>query len=245
MSIVADRMIWSAREQQIGIGRSWHYDLLQSNEAIISSSLLDSLSLSVGDLIRVSVNLSDYIMPQLEQLNITYENLSELYSNCCAMILSNSLLHIDHSFKIVDSVSSPEGKWPTSYGSVIVISTQTLQNLLNDFVDSLAQSEIVSLEEEPAQWMNDWTMQYLIISSKHQSLYTSSDYSQWRILWLSQSLGNSMHMRIESSQRFPIVKTTLSSICYTHHCSPYLLSPFFWSRCLSWLMWSSRWLQPM
>ena len=130
----------------------------------------------------MSVNLSDYVMPQLEQLNITYENLSELYSNCCAIILSNSLLHIDHSFKIVDSVSSPEGKWPTSYGSVIVISTQTLQNLLNDFVDSLAQSEIVSLEEEPAQWMNDWTMQYLIISSKHQSLYTSSDYSQWRIL---------------------------------------------------------------
>lgn len=69
---------WSAREQQIGIGRSWKYDLLQNNEAIISSSLLDSLSLSIGDLIRVTVNLSEYIMPQLEQLNATQFNQSEM-----------------------------------------------------------------------------------------------------------------------------------------------------------------------
>lgn len=67
------------REQQIGIGRSWKYDLLQSNEAIISSSLLDSLSLSIGDLIRVTVNLSEYVMPQLEQLNATQFNQSEMY----------------------------------------------------------------------------------------------------------------------------------------------------------------------
>ena len=73
------QLIWSAREQQIGIGRSWKYDLLQSNEAIISSSLLDSLSLSIGDLIRVTVNLSEYVMPQLEQLNATQFNQSEMY----------------------------------------------------------------------------------------------------------------------------------------------------------------------
>lgn len=81
----------------------------------------------------------------------------------------------------MESVSSPEGKWPASYGSVVVISIQTLQNILNDMIETFLQSEIVSLEEEPSRWINDWTMQYLIVSSNHQSLYTSSDSSKYSI----------------------------------------------------------------
>lgn len=124
------------------------------------------------------MNLSDYIVPQLEQLNTTQFNQSEMYVDCGVMNDSISLLFIDHSFKIVESVSSPEGKWPASYGSVIVVSTQTLQNLLNEMFEKLVQSKKTSLEEKPTQWINDWTMQYLILSSNHQQIYTSSDSSK-------------------------------------------------------------------
>lgn len=124
------------------------------------------------------MNLSKYIMPQLEQLNATQFNQSEVYADGGLMNDSISQLFIDHSFKIVESVSSPEGKWPASYGSVIVVSTQTLQNLLNEMFEELVQSKKTPLEEKPTQWINDWTMQYLILSSNHQQIYTSSDSSK-------------------------------------------------------------------
>lgn len=117
-------------------------------------------------------------MPQLEQLNATQFNQSEVYADGGLMNDSISHLFIDHSFKIVESVSSPEGKWPASYGSVIVVSTQTLQNLLNEMFEELVQSKKTPLEEKPTQWINDWTMQYLILSSNHQQIYTSSDSSK-------------------------------------------------------------------
>ena len=124
------------------------------------------------------MNLSKYIMPQLEQLNATQFNQSEMYADGGLMNDSISQLFIDHSFKIVESISSPEGKWPASYGSVIVVSTQTLQNLLNEMFEELVQSKKTPLEEKPTQWINDWTMQYLILSSNHQQIYTSSDSSK-------------------------------------------------------------------
>ena len=124
------------------------------------------------------MNLSKYIMPQLEQLNATQFNQSEVYADGGLMNDSISQLFIDHSFKIVESISSPEGKWPASYGSVIVVSTQTLQNLLNEMFEKLVQSKKTPLEEKPTQWINDWTMQYLILSSNHQQIYTSSDSSK-------------------------------------------------------------------
>ena len=124
------------------------------------------------------MNLSKYIMPQLEQLNATQFNQSEVYADGGLMNDSISQLFIDHSFKIVESVSYPEGKWPVSYGSVIVVSTQTLQNLLNEMFEELVQSKKTPLEEKPTQWINDWTMQYLILSSNHQQIYTSSDSSK-------------------------------------------------------------------
>lgn len=117
-------------------------------------------------------------MPQLEQLNATQFNQSEVYADGGLMNDSISQLFIDHSFKIVESISSPEGKWPASYGSVIVVSTQTLQNLLNEMFEKLVQSKKTPLEEKPTQWINDWTMQYLILSSNHQQIYTSSDSSK-------------------------------------------------------------------
>ena len=124
------------------------------------------------------MNLSEYIIPQLEKLNVTQFNQSDMYFNCGTINNSTSLLYVDHSFKIVESVSSPEGKWPASYGSVIVISTQTQQNLLNNMFEAIVQSNKVPLEEKPTQWINDWTMQYLILSSSHQQIYTSSDSSK-------------------------------------------------------------------
>lgn len=64
----------------MNFGRSWNFDPLQQDEAIISSSLMDSLSISAGDLIHVSVNLSRYLVPLLNELNLTDVNRTDLFS---------------------------------------------------------------------------------------------------------------------------------------------------------------------
>ena len=80
---------------------------------------------------------------------------------------------------MVDSISSPEGKWPVSYGSVVVISVTALKELLKSHLEQIVQTQKVPLESRSNRWIDDWTMQYLIVSSKHQSMYTSSDSAKW------------------------------------------------------------------
>lgn len=41
---------------------------------------MDSLSISAGDLIHVSVNLSRYLVPLLNELNLTDVNRTDLFS---------------------------------------------------------------------------------------------------------------------------------------------------------------------
>lgn len=43
------------------LGRAWAFPPLAENETIISSSLADTLSLSVGDSIYLAVNISRYL----------------------------------------------------------------------------------------------------------------------------------------------------------------------------------------
>lgn len=61
MSIRASSFFPSERESAMKLGRAWNYPPLQESETIISSSLANALSLSPGDTLHLSVNISRYL----------------------------------------------------------------------------------------------------------------------------------------------------------------------------------------
>lgn len=78
----------SLRESQMKLGRAWAFPPLAENETIISSSLADTLALSTGDSIHLTVNISRYLKD---------------YSNAQLLSLLHSLLPISRLMGIQNS----------------------------------------------------------------------------------------------------------------------------------------------
>ena len=74
-----------------------------------------------------------------------------------------------------------QGKWPSSYGSVAVISLQNMRSLLkaelqrNLNIASISYYKTLDMSSQfPLQAIDSLAMQYLLISKNHKAMYTSS-----------------------------------------------------------------------
>ncbi|KNB45141.1 hypothetical protein JH06_1263 [Blastocystis sp. subtype 4] len=189
----------SVHEKEINFGRSWDYPPLGENEVIISSSLADAMDINIGDIIQVDVNISQWIATvpdsSLEQYpeiecddcrlfkgeNATMVD-DEMRSLIIASLRQNAT--IERDFTVVNTIGSPEGKWPSSYGSVIVLSLRMMREMLKEELNTVlffSELDFVTLEEiDPFQAIDDLAMQYLVLSEKHASIYTGGSMAQYR-----------------------------------------------------------------
>lgn len=76
-----------------------------------------------------------------------------------------------------------QGKWPSSYGSVIVLSLRMMREMLKDELNNVlffSELDFITLEEiDPFQAIDDLAMQYLVLSDKHSSIYTGGSMTQY------------------------------------------------------------------
>lgn len=134
-------LIDSERESRMELGRNWNYPPVPPGRAYIDSTLSGSLGKQKGDTIYVYISgvsfygaLWDDIVSQNETGNVTALALDFIYLPVV----------------IEDVYSSPEGKYPNSISSVLIMEYSTFQGYLgqniNPDMDLTSQEELMTLD---------------------------------------------------------------------------------------------------
>jgi hypothetical protein len=156
-------IIDSKKEVEIGLGRQFSKEILGYRQAFITHSSLRYLKVDakIGEKVQLIIDTSKYLsMDNFENFAnspIFYE-IAQQHSNFVAQAMSimeklfktyqieeikkSFILRLD--FEVVDSFDSPRGKFPNSYGNVMVIDAN---HLLPDVLSVLSQN-IISLTSD-------------------------------------------------------------------------------------------------
>eukprot|EP01107_Rhizomastix_libera_P002165 TRINITY_DN13874_c0_g1_i1.p1 TRINITY_DN13874_c0_g1~~TRINITY_DN13874_c0_g1_i1.p1 ORF type:complete len:1304 (+),score=307.08 TRINITY_DN13874_c0_g1_i1:32-3943(+) len=152
-SILASTMILvidNEREKKMGVGREWKYPTLGKKEIHLSSTLLRWLNFreNSGDVAALHINIPDLLSQTLGSEQSLSETLLNMISSQIPLNISSILpkeilqqliesalprMKFSSNFTVRDGIDTPNGKYPSALGNVVVLESSSLSSIIGEF----------------------------------------------------------------------------------------------------------------